>query len=317
MSNQLKQFSLKKSFFSFCDIDYIISTPERTNAINYLIEFQSKNINLLNTYLCKSLSIQEKLDKEIYDTFFNKNNMETIINFYNILITNNNYPLLTDIFFYNFSKILCVYLKLYKTEDIDENIKNKLIEMINNNKLEGNNSESIQYIKNLLMHENSNSINDKNGKSSNKNKNLRDKFKKKFDDKNELILKKYSSSSDFNFDFDLDEDEKSSSQIEDICVYCRQPLNEDDLNNHYGVICFLFSDYFINMLKSIKKKLRKKTNRFVTCRHKIHFSCYSKYLIKFADILKNGYPCPLCKKLSNVVICDFGNLIKNNKDIIK
>ena len=317
MSNQLKQFSLKKSFFSSCDMDYIIYSPERTNAMNYILEFQSKNISLLNTNICKSLSIQEKLNKEIYDTFFNRDNMETIINFYNILISNNNYPLLTDIFFYNFSKILCVYLKLYKTEDIDENIKNKLIEIINNNKLEGNNSESIQYIKNLLIHENSNSINDKNGKSLNKKKNLRDKFKKKFDDKNELVLKKYSSSSDLDFSFELDEDEKSSSQIEDICVYCRQSLNEGDLNNYYGVICFLFSDYFINMLKSIKKKLRKKTNRFVTCKHKIHFICYSKFLIKFVDRLKNGYPCPLCKKLSNVVICDFGNLIKYNKDIIK
>ena len=88
MSNQLKQFSLKKSFFSSCDIDYIIFSQERTNAINYILEFQSKNINLLNTNICKSLSIQEKLDKEIYDTFFNKNNMETIINFYNILISN-------------------------------------------------------------------------------------------------------------------------------------------------------------------------------------------------------------------------------------
>ena len=316
MSNQLKQFSLKKSFFSFCDIDYIISSTERTNAIKYMVEFQSKNINLLNTYICNSLSIQEKLNKEVYDTFFNKNNIETIINFYKILTSNNNYPLLTDIFFYNFSKILCVYLKLYKAEDIDESIKNKLIEIFNNNKLEGNNAESIQYIKNLLIHEDSNLINDKNVKSMNKKKNLKDKFKKKFDDKNELVLKKYTSSSDF--DFDLNEEENSSSQIEDICVYCRQQLNEDDyLNNYYGVICFLFSDYFINMLKSVKKKLRKKTNRFVTCKHKIHFACYSKYLIKFEDILKNGYPCPLCKKLSNVVICDFGDLLKKNKDILK
>ena len=315
MSNQLQQFSLKKSFFQFCDIDYIIFSPERTNAINYLIEFQSKNINLLNTCIYKSLSIQEKLNKEIYNTFFNKNNLEEIINFYNILISNNNYPLLTDIFFYNFSKIISVYLKLYKIEDIDEIYKNKLIEIINNNKLEGNNAESIQYIKNLLIHENSNSINDKSGKSLNKKKNLKDKFKKKFDDKNELVLKKFSSSSDF--DFDLSEEENSTSQIEDICVYCRQSLNEDDLNNYYGVICFLFSDYFINILKSIKKKLRKKTNRFVTCNHKIHFACYSKFLIKFEDILKNGYPCPLCKKLSNIVICDFNNLIINNQNILK
>ena len=71
-SNQLKKFSLKKNIFSICDIDYIIDCDERINAIQYLTDFQSNDFNLLNTYIDKSLKIQEKLYKKAYETFFNQ-----------------------------------------------------------------------------------------------------------------------------------------------------------------------------------------------------------------------------------------------------
>ena len=51
LSNQLKQFSLIKTIFPFCDIDYIYDFKERINAINYMTEFQSTNFNLLNIYI--------------------------------------------------------------------------------------------------------------------------------------------------------------------------------------------------------------------------------------------------------------------------
>ena len=114
------------------------------------MEFQSNNYNLLNTYIIKPLSIQEKLNQKNYEIFFNTKNVDKLINFYDSLVTKNNYPLLTDIFIYTFSKILCFFIKLYKNDNIFEKYQKKLIEILNNNKLEGNNSKLIKYIQDIF-----------------------------------------------------------------------------------------------------------------------------------------------------------------------
>ena len=150
LSNKLKQFSLKKSIFPICDLDYIIDCKQRANAINYMMEFQSNNYNLLNTYIIKPLSIQEKLNQKNYEIFFNTKNVDKFLNFYDSLVTKNNYPILTDIFVYTFSKILCFFIKLYKNDNIFEKYQKKLIEIVNNNKLEGNNSKLIKYIQDIF-----------------------------------------------------------------------------------------------------------------------------------------------------------------------
>ena len=313
LSNQLQQFSLKKNVFPNCDIDYIIDYNERVNAMNYLLEFQSNNFNLLNTHIIKSLLIQEKLNKKVYDTFFNKNNIDKFINFYSILTSNNNYPLLTDIFFFTFSKILCLYIELYKGDNQFEEYRKKLIEIINNNKLEGNYTNYIKYIQNLLLNEDMSNI-DKKKKLVDKKK-LKEKYKKKFDDQYQIIINKYSSS-----EIDINLDDNMTSKNEEICVYCRQPLN-NDLSDYYGKICFLFADYFTDILRKKEEKLRKKCRRFVTCNHKIHFNCYyNKFIINNITndtMLKNGFACPLCKKLSNIIICDFTDFINNNNNFLK
>ena len=311
-SNQLKQFTLKKTNFSSCDLDYIIDYKERENAINYMIEFQSKNFNILNTYIIKPLSIQEKLNHKIYEIIFSDTSFDQFLNLYSNLIINNNYPILTDIFIYTFSKIICFYIKLYKEDKSFEKYQIKLTEILNNNKLEGSNSKLIKYIQNLLLIENI--TNDKQKNKTDKQKSLKEKYKKKFDEQNQIVIEKYSSSSDIEFDFG----EENKILQEEICVFCRQPIN-NDLSNYYGKICYLISDYFIDILKSKKRKLRKKTSRFVTCNQKIHFNCYSKFLVKSTNlfILKNGFPCPLCKKLSNIIICEFSDILKNNNNILK
>jgi hypothetical protein len=109
------------------------------------------------------------------------------------------------------------------------------------------------------------------------------------------VLNKYSLSN-----ADLKGENNINPQKEKICFCCRQPLN-NDLKNYYGKICYIFTDYFLDILNNNKEeKLRKKTRRFVTCNHRIHFICYTKYMImnnnNNDNILKNGFACPLCKK---------------------
>jgi hypothetical protein len=233
--------------FAFCDIDYIIDCDERIKAINYFIEFQSDNFNLLNTYIVKPLSIQEKLNKKVYDTFFNKKNIDTYIDFYKIIASTNNYPLLTEIFFFNFSKILCFYITLYKGDVRFEEYQKKLIEIINNNKLEGINSNLINFVQNLLLIEDISNNDKKKKLLDKKKKSIINKYKKKVDSQYQVILKKYSSS-----DIEVEPDEAILSQKEEICVYCRQSLN-NDINNYFGKICYLISDYFIDILKKKMK----------------------------------------------------------------
>ena len=165
LSNQLKQFSLNKNIFPFCDIYYIIDYKGKVNAINYINEFQSNNFNLINTYLVKCLDIQKQLNEKIYEVFFNQNNMEKLIKLYKIIISNKYYTKLSEIFFFTFSKIFCFYIKLYKNDlKHEDNIK-KLQEIINIDKYEQNNTKLIQYIKNLL---NENIVNNEQNEKSNK-----------------------------------------------------------------------------------------------------------------------------------------------------
>ena len=71
----------------------------------------------------------------------------------------------------------------------------------------------------------------------------------------QLVLNKYSSS-----EIDINVDDTMTSENEEICVYCRQSLN-NDLSDYYGKICYLFTDYFIDTLKSKEEKLRKRKRR--------------------------------------------------------
>ena len=303
LSNQLKQFSLKKNMFPLCDTDYIIDYKERINAFKYLIEFQ-KDFNLLNTYIVKPLNIQEKLYKKNYEIFFNNNFFGKIMNFYKNIITNENYGLFRDIYFFNFSKIICFYIQLYKDDALHKDNISKIIEIINVQKMEKNNEKLIQYMKKLLLNE---SNKDNEQKNKNKIKSLQEKYKKKFEKQNQLLINKYFSSS---LDVDLEEEEDNTSlNNEEICIYCRQPLT-NDLNNYYGKICYFFRDYFIDILNNKEINSRKKSTRFVTCNHKIHFNCYSKFILKYINI-KTEFICPLCKKLSNIIICDLNNIDKN------
>ena len=113
-NNQLK-LSLKISKFKFFDLDYIINYIQRDNAFKYINNFKSNN--LLNTYFSTCLSIQNKLNNNIFDNFFNEYNIDNFGNIFKMLITNKNYLKLDNIFLYTFSKIICVYLEFYKNKE--------------------------------------------------------------------------------------------------------------------------------------------------------------------------------------------------------
>jgi len=55
--------------------------------------------------------------------------------------------------------------------------------------------------------------------------------------------------------------------------------------------------------------------------HIIHFNCYEKFIIENYqhndDILKDGFSCPLCKKLSNIFLCDLKSIYLNKNEILK
>ena len=314
-SNQLKQFSLKKSIFYLCDLDYIIDYNQRINAFKYMMDFKSKNYNFLNTYFPPSLSIQNKLNQNIFDNFFNKQNLENIYNLFNILSMNENYLELNEIFMYIISKFICVYIKLYKDNHIDDNFKNSISESIKNHKLEGTNFiEYINYIKKLLYNEEEIEKDDiaKNKVLTSSKMSLRNKFKTKFNHQNQNFLNKY-------VEVKLEVDDENNLN-EDICIFCRLHLNKNDLNNFFGIICYKFSDYFNDILMKKEQNQRKKTTRYVTCNHKIHFECYNKFIIQILSnsiFLQKGFACPLCKKLSNIIICDFNSLFTSNKDYLK
>ena len=314
-SNQLKQFSLKKSEFYLCDLDYIIDYNQRINTFKYMMDFKSNNYSFLNTYFPPSLSIQSKLNQKIFENFFNQQNLENIENLFNILTMNQYYLELNEIFIYIISKFICVYIKLYQDKNIDENFKNIISESIKNHKLEDTNFiEYISYIKKLLYNEEEVGKDDseKNKVLTSNKMSLKNKFKQKFNQQNQKFLNKYS-------DVDLEiEDENNLN--EDICIFCRIHLNKNDLNNYYGIICYKISDFFNDILMKKEQNQRKKTTRFVTCNHKIHFECYNKFIIQtFSNsfLLQKGFSCPLCKKLSNIILCDFNSLITNNKDYLK
>jgi len=305
--NQLKLYSLKKETFKFFDVDYIINYKDKNDAIKYTTEFQSTNYNILNTYLIDPLSIQVKLNEKIYNSFFNNKNIDNFLKFYENCIISNNFPVLTENFFVTTSKFLCLFIKLYNNETSDFAIlKEKLINIFSNCKLEERYSACIQYILKLLSKE---EIIKTNQKKENLKKNLKDKFKKKFDKQMENAMEKLSDISPEISDENINK--INTNEVEEICVYCRQVVNYDDLNNSIGKICYTIRDYFKDILKKTDEKLRKKAIRFITCNHNIHYECYSKIDINenMNDIF-NIIVCPLCKKTINAYVCDLSNIIR-------
>ena len=290
LANGLLNFSLKKEILTKCDLDYIISLESRKQAIEYMNNFQS-NIDFLNNInIIESLNIEKKLMKEIYTTFYNQKNVDDLIKLYNIINSNKEeVKLLNQIFHSNLTKIFSFAHKLCNTDLLDGDFKIKLSEKIKQIEDKQAQKEKIKDNK------------DKN--------NLKEKLKKKFGKKNEILKEKIIPSNII-----INEEEEIQKEQEN-CVYCRQSLYKDSNNlEYFGKICYYFSDYITDIMKKKPENERKKSRKFVTCNHKIHFKCFNECIF---TLDKEEFECPLCKKLSNIILFDFSFLNENNNDIIK
>ena len=285
--NGLLKFSLKRENLILCDLDYIASFEKRKKAFEYMTNFHSKNYNLLNVHIIEPLNIKKKLMKNLYKTFYNDKNIDTLMKFYNLIYIKEKGKLLELIFQFNLTKILTFAFNLCSTKLLDEDFKTKLMGKINQLK----NKEFLMKIK-------------KNDVEKNKNKNLKANFIKKFGQKNKLLESIFNSQ---------DSGDKEPNQNEkEICIYCRQPLEIDSNNmkNYYGKIHYYFSDSLNDLMKKQHDSKRKINRKFVTCNHIIHYKCFEEN----NNYQQNDeFECTLCKKLSNIILFDFSGIIKENK----
>ena len=302
-------FSLNKEKLKFCDIDYCYEKRRINSLINYLTEFQS-DFNLLHTYISCNISIAENMYNKLLDIFFNKENIDSFLSFYKNLVTNEKYSLLKDIFFFDFSKILCFYVETIGIQNIDRNTKDKLVRIFNHNKVKEINMKYIGYIKYIKKLLEIVEPVDNSEIKINKIIDIKNKFKNKFKQKEELIKNKY-----INNGIMREEERKVEEEIKEICQYCKKEL-ENNLNNYYGIICNLISDYFIDLLKQTPQNARSNSRRFLTCKHKIHFNCFFKLIERINEGNNKLFKCPVCLRESNILICDFISLFKSNDNLI-
>ena len=293
LTNGLTVYSIKKEKLNVCDIDNIITLKHRDNAIEYMTNFQSKNFNLSNTNILEPLNIQKRLMKNAYEALYSEKNIDIFIKLYNLIYNHQEKKELCEIFRFNLTKILTFAFKLCSTDILDEDFKNKLLLKLN--KIEDK----------ALFKE---KISDDKSKS-----NLKEKLKKKFEQKNEVLNEKLASSN-INIEEEIQKEHEG-------CVYCRQPIYIDtDMNkiHCFGKLHYYFSDYITDVLKKKPEGQRKKAKKFVGCNHKMHFKCFNEFIVpNLTDKKNKEFECPLCKKLSNIILCDFSLIEKKNYDIIK
>ena len=297
LTNGLVQFSLKKEKMNLCDIDNIIPPKFRKNAIEYINNFQTKNCSLFNINIIEPLNMQHDLSKKIYQTFYNEKSINDLINFYNIINRcKEKFPLLYKIFYYNIKKILTFSYKLCLTQILDEDFKKWLLEKL-----------KIIEEEDFFIISKENKEKNLDNAVKNERTNIKEKLKKKFEKKNELIKAKISSENMII--------EKEIRNEEEVCVYCRQCDNPNNLEC-YGKICYYFSDYLTDILRKIEENKRIKRRKFVTCNHKMHFKCFNEFICLHSNN-DLEFECPLCKKLSNIILFDYSILKKNNTILLK
>ena len=306
ISNDKHLFSIKKERINICDIDYCIDKEGINNLTQYLTEFQANNFNLLNTYISPNISIQDNLYNKLCELFFNEKNIKSFLDFYNILITKDNYPLLRDIFFFDFSKILCFYIVSNGVQNINRSLKSKMKRILKRNKIKETDIKYIEYINKLLeIDENNNNSNTQQIKKIDINY-LKNKQKRENQEKLKSFSTKFGNFLENNIE-----------ESEELCQFCKKEIDNNNLFNYYGLICNLSTDYFIDLLRKKPKNKRIKSRRILTCKHKIHFDCFFKLNSNSNEVNNINFKCTACQRHSNIFICDFISLSKLNIDITK
>ena len=164
-----------------------------------------------------------------------------------------------------------------------------------------------EFFKNLIENNEEN-----NDESKNKKINVKEKLKQKYAKKYALINEQFKT-------YNIIMEDKNQIE-EESCVFCRGSLLKASNNlGYYGKICFYFSDYLTDIMRKKPETERKKNGKFVSCNHKIHIKCFNEFICLHMDNENNDFKCPLCKKLSNLVLFDFDKILKdkNYDDIFK
>ena len=322
---KVRQCSIKDELLVKYDSCLIFSPHEESKAQQYIINFKSKEINVLNvaefTYLNCLMSLQNKS----FISVFNKQNMQVLSQLLCFSLSNEKY---TSIFIHTLSKYILFMCSIKKnfTSEVNEYFINKIRDIVSylqQTKIkdifikdvcvyvcqEINKIQNIGNITSLNMLTNNDDKESKSKKSSNnkgKMKALMNKMKKQFQTKNTNIINTY-----------LDEiNESSNTDDKEVrCVICRCVINvNEEPHGKFGY--FIYDTIQFKMIyNSLKKIYKKHTNkddfdsiyqnthkqksfRLYTCNHLTHFSCFENLLVQNLSLIR----CPLCKVISNTYI---------------
>ena len=333
LNNEKICYSLKNEIIKKFDIDFENSIFIKSKIERYLIEDKNDIFCILNTIIYPSLKIENDFLLKIYSNFFfNHINFISIIKIIKGIIQNKNLNVLQSIFLSKLMKIICVYIKICKSNPNFEkeisfktNISDlfKVLDFISqDNNFSYKNlaiflQKEISDYLDITFIENSNETKDDNLTNISKKKlSIKEKLKQKFKEKNKIIEKKFNEI--------LKEDENNDQNInEKICLLCRKPILNDEND---GKIGFYASDFFLSntILHTIKKEFNKfklnikfndyykikkeKNSKFFSCNHMFHYDCYLQYVnnnILNYFFWKTEVYCPYCKILSNIFIPNF------------
>ena len=182
-------------------------------------------------------------------------------------------------------------------------------------------------------------IESKEEEKKNKLKNMKDKLKNKMKSKSDKFINKAKKNKDMKEIIDTKE-KKEDINVNDInkeneeimCFYCRNLINLNSFEKPYGKLGLIVDDYFYdnsitttlnselnhiienesnnlikesssNIIKNLQAN-RKKNYRISSCGHYFHQTCFNN------GKTYNGFKCPLCEKIQNILIPPLNNFYK-------
>ena len=320
------QYSIKDELLVKYDSCLIFSPKKESKAQQYIINFKSKEINVLNVAEFTYLNCLISLQKKSFISVFNKQNIQLLSQLLCFFLSNEEY---TSIFIHTLSKYILFMCSTrnHFTSDVNEyfvNIIPDIVSHLQQTKLkdtfikdvcvyvfqEINKIQSVGNITSLNMLLTNNNENESKGCNSSNNKvkmkALMNKMKKQFQTKNTNIINTYS---------DEINNSSNTDNKEVRCVICRCVINvNEEPHGKFGY--FIYDTIQFKMIyNSLKKIYKKHTNkddfdsiyqnthkqksfRLYTCNHLTHFSCFENLLVQNLSLIR----CPLCKVISNTYI---------------
>ena len=120
------KFSIKNKYLNNFDLNYIFNPFESSKAEKYIMDFKKNEINIVNTYFYKNISIQKELNLNCYYNFyFTENNLEFIIRFHKALIQEKQFNFLKSFFSVSFTKFILILLHLIQNDFNESLLRNE------------------------------------------------------------------------------------------------------------------------------------------------------------------------------------------------